>query len=179
LNHGIPEGTVRIKSIANYAEEREKARKWYQDYSRGWQWPRQMFWSVLMNLVVGAKNWRTGSTMSSGQAASGAAGGALNEAESYGQGQCMAATSVGGSCFTCYAARRTIVRVTLKKFRTDSARKVTVLCCTMGGWKRQQWFVENLGGVDPEPTLRKLTPKSDSSLERVSITKNPEWRCLG
>ena len=102
-----------------------------------------------------------------GFAASGAAGGALTEAE----GRKMAKDSVlmaGGanrrfSGFTCYAA--------LSEHKASNIEEVSYqillgkdkyFVSTDGGGERQQWFAlirEDAGGVDPEPTPENPNPK--------------------
>jgi zeaxanthin epoxidase len=167
LNHGIPEGTVRIKSrIANYEElgegkgikiTLEDGTVAYADVLVG----ADGIWSSVRRIMHGLDNG------ADGQAASGAAGGALNEAESRRMAKDsvkMAATaSRRFSGFTCYAA--------LTNHRASNIEEVSYqillgkdkyFVSTDGGGERQQWFAlirEPPGGVDPEPTPENPTPK--------------------
>jgi zeaxanthin epoxidase len=172
LNHGIPEGTVRIQSrIASYEELGpgngvkiflEDGTIAYADVLVGadgiWSSVRR----IMHNLNRGAD----------GFAASGAAGGALNEAEA----RRMAKDSVlmannanrRYSGFTCYAA--------LTEHRASNIEEVSYqillgkdkyFVSTDGGGERQQWFAlirEPAGGVDPEPTHENPNPKLDRLL---------------
>jgi zeaxanthin epoxidase len=167
LNHGIPEGTVRIKSrIANYEElgpgqglkiTLEDGSIAYADVLVG----ADGIWSSVRRIMHGLN------AGADGLAASGAAGGALNEAES----RSMARDSVTMaskanrrfSGFTCYAA--------LTKHRASNIEEVSYqillgkdkyFVSTDGGGERQQWFAlirEPPGGVDPAPTPENPTPK--------------------
>lgn len=172
LNHGIPEGTVRIKSrIANYEElgpgqgikiTLEDGSVAYADVLVG----ADGIWSSVRRIMHGLDNG------ADGLAASGAAGGALNEAEA----RRMAKESVlmaqnanrRYSGFTCYAA--------LTEHRASNIEDVSYqillgkdkyFVSTDGGGERQQWFAlirEAAGGVDPEPTLENPNPKLDRLL---------------
>jgi zeaxanthin epoxidase len=172
LNYGVPEGTVRIQSrIQNYEElgpgkgvkiYLEDGTVAYADVLVGadgiWSSVRR----IMHNLDQGAD----------GFAASGAAGGALNEAEA----RRMAKDSVlmannanrRYSGFTCYAA--------LTEHRASNIEEVSYqillgkdkyFVSTDGGGERQQWFAlirEPAGGVDPEPTPERPNPKLDRLL---------------
>lgn len=176
LNHGIPEGTVRIKSrIASYEELGpgqgvkillEDGSVAYADVLIGadgiWSSVRR----IMHELDQGAD----------GFAASGAAGGALNEAEA----RRMAKDSVlmAGNAnrrysgFTCYAA--------LTEHRASNIEDVSYqillgkdkyFVSTDGGGERQQWFAlirEDAGGVDPEPTPDNPTPKLTRLLQEFN-----------
>lgn len=167
LNHGIPEGTVRIKSrIASYEElgpgmgvkiALEDGSIAYADVLVG----ADGIWSSVRRIMHGLNNG------ADGFAASGAAGGALNEAEA----RRMAKDSVlmannanrRYSGFTCYAA--------LTEHRASNIEEVSYqillgkdkyFVSTDGGGERQQWFAlirEPAGGVDPEPTPEQPNPK--------------------
>jgi len=167
LNHGIPEGTVRIKSrIASYEElGKGKGIKVtltdgtvaYADALVG----ADGIWSSVRRIMHDLDNG------ADGFAASGAAGGALNEAEA----RKMAKDSVlmannanrRYSRFTCYAA--------LCEHRASNIEEVSYqillgkdkyFVSTDGGGERQQWFAlirEDAGGVDPEPSPENPTPK--------------------
>lgn len=176
LNHGLPEGTVRIQSrIKNYEElgpgngvkiYLEDGTVAYADVLVGadgiWSSVRR----IMHNLDQGAD----------GFAASGAAGGALNEAEA----RRMAKDSVlmannanrRYSGFTCYAA--------LTEHRASNIEEVSYqillgkdkyFVSTDGGGERQQWFAlirEPAGGVDPEPTEEQPNPKLDRLLNEFN-----------
>lgn len=167
LQHGLPDNTVRIKSrIASYEElgpgqgiriQLEDGTIAYADVLIGadgiWSSVRR----IMHELSFGAD----------GFAASGAAGGALNEQEA----RRMAKDSVlmAGNAnrrysgFTCYAA--------LTEHRASNIEEVSYqillgkdkyFVSTDGGGERQQWFAlirEDAGGVDPLPTTDNPTPK--------------------
>ena len=167
LNHGIPENTVRIKSrIASYEELGEgkgikvqltDGTTAYADVLVG----ADGIWSSVRRIMHGLD------AGADGFAASGAAGGALNEAEA----RRMAKDSVlmAGNAnrrysrFTCYAA--------LCEHKASNIEEVSYqillgkdkyFVSTDGGGERQQWFAlirEDPGGVDPEPTEENPTPK--------------------
>ena len=167
LNHGIPEGTVRIKSrISNYEElgdgmgvkvTLEDGTVAYADALIGadgiWSSVRR----IMQNLDRGAD----------GFAASGAAGGALNEAEArrMAKDSVLMATNANRrySGFTCYAA--------LTEHKASNIEEVSYqillgkdkyFVSTDGGGDRQQWFAlirEPAGGVDPEPSTDNPNPK--------------------
>jgi zeaxanthin epoxidase len=173
LNHGIPDGTVRIQSrIASYKELGpdgqgleiflEDGTVAYADVLVG----ADGIWSSVRRIMQGLGNG------ADGFAASGAAGGALNEAEA----RRMAKDSVlmannanrRYSGFTCYAA--------LTEHKASNIEEVSYqillgkdkyFVSTDGGGERQQWFAlirEPAGGVDPEPTTEKPNPKLDRLL---------------
>jgi len=167
LNHGIPDGTVRIKSRIKKYEELgpgeglkiflEDGSIAYADVLVG----ADGIWSSVRRQMHSLDN------DADGFAASGAAGGALTEAE----GRKMAKDSVlmaaGAnrrySGYTCYAA--------LAEHRASNIEDVSYqillgkdkyFVSTDGGGERQQWFAlirEDAGGVDPEPTEDNPTPK--------------------
>jgi len=167
LNHGIPEGTVRIKSrISSYEElgegkgvkiTLEDGSVAYADVLIGadgiWSSVRR----IMHDLDSGAD----------GFAASGAAGGALNEAEArrMAKDSVLMASNASRrySGFTCYAA--------LTEHRASNIEDVSYqillgkdkyFVSTDGGGERQQWFAlirEDAGGVDPEATPENPTPK--------------------
>lgn len=167
LNHGIPDGTVRIKSrIKKYEElgsgkglkiHLEDGTIAYADVLVG----ADGIWSSVRRQMHGLSN------NADGFAASGAAGGALTESEA----RRMAKDSIlmaGGanrrySKFTCYAA--------LAEHKASNIEEVSYqillgkdkyFVSTDGGGERQQWFAlirEPAGGVDPEPTPENPTPK--------------------
>lgn len=172
LEHGIPEGTVRIKSrVANYVElgpgkgvkvVLEDGTVAYADVLVGadgiWSSVRR----IMHELDRGAD----------GFAATGAAGGALNEAEArrMAKDSILMASNANRrySGFTCYAA--------LTEHKASNIEEVSYqillgkdkyFVSTDGGGERQQWFAlirEPPGGVDSEPTPQKPTPKLDRLL---------------
>jgi zeaxanthin epoxidase len=172
LNHGIPEGTVRIQSrISSYEELGpgmgvkvflEDGTIAYADALVG----ADGIWSSVRRIMHSLNEG------ADGFAASGAAGGALNEAEA----RRMAKDSVlmannanrRYSGFTCYAA--------LTEHRASNIEEVSYqillgkdkyFVSTDGGGERQQWFAlirEPAGGVDPEPTADCPNPKLDRLL---------------
>jgi len=167
LNHGIPEGTVRIKSrIANYEElgegkglkiNLEDGTVAYSDVLIG----SDGIWSSVRRQMHGLDRG------ADGFAASGAAGGALNEAEArrMAKDSVLMASNANRrySGFTCYAA--------LTEHRASNIEEVSYqillgkdkyFVSTDGGGERQQWFAlirEDAGGVDPEPTPENPNPK--------------------
>ena len=176
LNYGLPEGTVRIQSrIKNYEELGpgngvkiilEDGTIAYADVLVG----ADGIWSSVRRIMHGLDQG------ADGYAASGAAGGALNEAEA----RRMAKDSVlmannanrRYSGFTCYAA--------LTEHRASNIEEVSYqillgkdkyFVSTDGGGERQQWFAlirEPAGGVDPEPTKEKPNPKLDRLLHEFN-----------
>ena len=102
-----------------------------------------------------------------GFAASGAAGGAINEAEARALAKdtvkiaARAARRFSG--FTCYAALTNIKASNIEEVSYQillGSDKYFV--STDGGGDRQQWFAlirEDVGGVDPEPTAEEPNPK--------------------
>jgi len=167
LNHGIPEGTVRIKSRVKHYEELGDGKGLkitltdgsiaYADVLVG----ADGIWSSVRRQLHGL------GTNSDGFAASGAAGGALDEAEArrMAKESVLMADSASRrySGFTCYAA--------LTKHKASNIEEVSYqillgkdkyFVSTDGGGERQQWFAlirEPAGGVDPEPTSENPTPK--------------------
>lgn len=172
LQHGIPQGTVRIKSrIANYEELGEgKGVKVYLEDGT----------VAYADVLVGADGiWSSVRRImhdldrgADGFAASGAAGGALDEQEA----RRMAKDSVlmannanrRYSGFTCYAA--------LTEHRASNIEEVSYqillgkdkyFVSTDGGGERQQWFAlirEDPGGVDEPAAADNPTPKLDRLL---------------
>lgn len=167
LNHGIPDGTVRIKSrVKNYEElgegkglkvNLEDGTTAYCDVLIG----SDGIWSSVRRQMHGLdKN-------ADGFAASGAAGGALNESEARKMAKDSVLMAQGAnrrfSGFTCYAA--------LAEHKASNIEEVSYqillgkdkyFVSTDGGGERQQWFAlirEAPGGVDPEPTPENPTPK--------------------
>lgn len=176
LNHGVPEGTVRIKSrVAMYEElgrgeglkiTLEDGTIAFADVLIG----ADGIWSSVRRIMHGLI------TGADGFAASGAAGGALNEAEA----RRMAKESVlmasnanrRYSGFTCYAA--------LTEHRASNIEEVSYqillgkdkyFVSTDGGGERQQWFAlirQDAGGVDPEPSPDNPTPKLNRLLNEFN-----------
>jgi len=167
IKHGIPDGTVRIKSrIQDYEDlgngegiiaTLEDGTKAYADVLVG----ADGIWSQIRKLLHGLGDG------AGGFAASGAAGGALDDAEARKLARDtikIAATADRRySGFTCYAA--------LAPHRASNIEEVSYqillgekkyFVSTDGGGDRQQWFAlirEPAGGVDPEPTPEDPTPK--------------------
>lgn len=176
LKHGIPDGTVRIKSrIRNYEELGE---------GKGLKVTLEDGTVAYADVLVGADGiWSSvrrqmhglGSD-SDGFAASGAAGGALDEAEArrMAKESVLMADSANRrySGFTCYAA--------LAEHKASNIEEVSYqillgkdkyFVSTDGGGERQQWFAlirEPAGGVDPEPTPENPTPKLTRLLEEFN-----------
>ena len=175
LKHGIPDGTVRIKSrVASYEELKEGGLKVtledgtvaYCDALLG----ADGIWSSVRRIMHGLNEG------ADGFAASGAAGGALNEAEA----RRMAKDSVLMASnanrryagFTCYAA--------LTEHKASNIEEVSYqillgkdkyFVSTDGGGERQQWFAmirNEPGGSDPEPTPDNPTPKLTRLLEEFN-----------
>jgi zeaxanthin epoxidase len=169
LQHGLPPDTVRIKSrVTSYTElgengndgleiKLEDGTTAYADVLVGadgiWSSVRR----ILHDLQAGAD----------GFAASGAAGGALNEAEArrLAKDSVLMANNAARrySGFTCYAA--------LTEHKASNIEDVSYqillgkdkyFVSTDGGGERQQWFAlirEKAGGVDEEPTAANPSPK--------------------
>eukprot|EP00522_Entomoneis_paludosa_P012309 CAMPEP_0172451684 /NCGR_PEP_ID=MMETSP1065-20121228/9620_1 /TAXON_ID=265537 /ORGANISM="Amphiprora paludosa, Strain CCMP125" /LENGTH=561 /DNA_ID=CAMNT_0013203651 /DNA_START=163 /DNA_END=1848 /DNA_ORIENTATION=+ len=176
LEHGIPEGTVRIKSrIANYEElgpgkglkvVLEDGTIAYADVLVG----ADGIWSSVRRIMHDLDNG------ADGFAASGAAGGALNEAEArrMAKDSVLMASNANRrySGFTCYAA--------LTEHKASNIEEVSYqillgkdkyFVSTDGGGERQQWFAlirEDPGGVDPEATPENPTPKLDRLLNEFN-----------
>jgi len=176
LRHGIPDGTVRIKSRVKQYEELpeggglkvtlEDGTIAYCDALLGadgiWSSVRRQ----IHNLDAGAD----------GFAASGAAGGALSEAEARRMAKDSVLMAAGAnrrySGFTCYAA--------LTEHKASNIEEVSYqillgkdkyFVSTDGGGERQQWFAmirNEPGGVDPEPTKDNPTPKLNRLLQEFN-----------
>jgi len=167
VKHGLPDGTVRIKSRIQSFEDLGKGRgvvatledgtKAYADVLVGADGIWSQIRKVLHGLGEGA----------GGFAASGAAGGALDDAEARKLARDTVKIAAQAdrrySGFTCYAA--------LAPHRASNIEEVSYqillgekkyFVSTDGGGERQQWFAlirEPAGGVDPEPTPEDPTPK--------------------
>mmetsp|Transcript_18235 Transcript_18235/g.27565 ORF Transcript_18235/g.27565 Transcript_18235/m.27565 type:complete len:611 (-) Transcript_18235:145-1977(-) len=166
VKHGIPEGAVRIGSrIQSYETKEdgsivatlENGTQAYGDVLIG----ADGIWSQIRKLLHGLDDG------AGGFAASGAAGGALDDAEARKLAKDTvkiaqkAARRFSG--FTCYAA--------LAPHRASNIEDVSYqillgekkyFVSTDGGGERQQWFAlirEPAGGVDPEPTEDDPHPK--------------------
>lgn len=180
LNHGVPENTVRIKSRIQSYEELGPGKGVkvtltdgtiaYADVLIGadgiWSSVRR----IMHELDYGAD----------GFAATGAAGGALTDAEArrMSKDSVLMAQNANRrySKFTCYAA--------LTDHRASNIEEVSYqillgndkyFVSTDGGGDRQQWFAlirEPAGGVDPEPTKEKPNPKKDRLLQEF-INREP------
>eukprot|EP00977_Amphora_coffeiformis_P006194 scaffold1332_cov166-Amphora_coffeaeformis.AAC.22 len=175
LRHGIPDGTVRIKSrVKQYEELPEGGLKVtledgtiaYCDALLGadgiWSSVRRQ----IHDLDAGAD----------GFAASGAAGGALSEAEARRMAKDSVLMAAGAnrrySGFTCYAA--------LTEHKASNIEEVSYqillgkdkyFVSTDGGGERQQWFAmirNEPGGVDPEATEDNPTPKLNRLLQEFN-----------
>mmetsp|Transcript_19792 Transcript_19792/g.27471 ORF Transcript_19792/g.27471 Transcript_19792/m.27471 type:complete len:616 (+) Transcript_19792:174-2021(+) len=167
VKHGIPEGTVRIKSRVSTFEDLgngqgicatlEDGTKAYSDVLVG----ADGIWSQVRKNLHGLGDG------AGGFAASGAAGGAIDDAEArkLARDTVKIAESADRrfSGFTCYAA--------LAPHRASNIEDVSYqillgekkyFVSTDGGGDRQQWFAlirEPAGGVDPEPTPEDPHPK--------------------
>mmetsp|Transcript_77 Transcript_77/g.190 ORF Transcript_77/g.190 Transcript_77/m.190 type:complete len:625 (+) Transcript_77:183-2057(+) len=167
VKHGFPEGTVRIKSRIQSFEDLGKGKgvcvtledgtKAYADVLVGADGIWSQVRKTLHELDDGA----------GGFAASGAAGGALDDAEARKLARDTVKIAAKAdrrfSGFTCYAA--------LAPHRASNIENVSYqillgekkyFVSTDGGGERQQWFAlirEPAGGVDPEPTPEDPTPK--------------------
>ena len=167
IKHGIPEGTVRIKSRIESYEDLGKGRgvcatlddgtKAYGDVLVG----ADGVWSQIRKCLHGLGDG------AGGFAASGAAGGAINDAEARKLARDTVKIAQQAnrrfSGFTCYAA--------LAPHRASNIEDVSYqillgekkyFVSTDGGGERQQWFAlirEPAGGTDPEPTAEDPTPK--------------------
>ena len=176
LRHGIPDGTVRIKSRVKQYEELpqegglkvtlEDGTVAYCDALLGadgiWSSVRRQ----IHDLDAGAD----------GYAASGAAGGALSEAEARRMAKDSVLMAAGAnrrySGFTCYAA--------LTEHKASNIEDVSYqillgkdkyFVSTDGGGERQQWFAmirNDPGGVDPEATEDNPTPKLNRLLQEFN-----------
>ena len=167
VKYGVPEGTVRIKSRVQTFEDLgdgrgvcatlEDGTKAYADVLVG----ADGIWSQVRKTLHGLDDG------AGGFAASGAAGGALDDAEARKLAQETVRVAAKAdrrySGFTCYAA--------LAPHRASNIEDVSYqillgekkyFVFTDGGGERQQWFAlirEPAGGVDPEPTPEDPTPK--------------------
>lgn len=167
VKHGFPEGTVRIKSRIQTFEDLGKGKgicvtledgtKAYADALVG----ADGIWSQVRKNLHGLDDG------AGGFAASGAAGGALNDAEARKLARDTVSIAAKAdrrfSGFTCYAA--------LAPHRASNIENVSYqillgekkyFVSTDGGGERQQWFAlirEPAGGVDPEPTPEDPHPK--------------------
>lgn len=167
VKHGLPEGTVRIKSrvqsYENLGEGRgvratlEDGTEAYADVLVG----ADGIWSQVRKCIHDLGDG------AGGFAASGAAGGALDDAEARKLARDTVKIAAQAdrrfSGFTCYAA--------LAPHRASNIEDVSYqillgekkyFVSTDGGGERQQWFAlirEPAGGVDPEPTPEDPTPK--------------------
>lgn len=167
VKHGIPEGTVRIKSRIESFEDLGDGRgvcatlqdgtKAYADVLVG----ADGIWSQVRKNLHGLGDG------AGGFAASGAAGGALDDAEARKLARdtikIAAQADRRYSGFTCYAA--------LAPHRASNIEDVSYqillgekkyFVSTDGGGERQQWFAlirEPPGGTDPEPTPEDPHPK--------------------
>lgn len=167
VKHGLPEGTVRIQSRIQSYEDLGDGKgivatlsdgtKAYADVLVG----ADGIWSQIRKILHGLGEG------AGGFAASGAAGGAIDDAEARKLArdtvQIAAQADRRFSGFTCYAA--------LASHRASNIEDVSYqillgekkyFVSTDGGGERQQWFAlirEPAGGVDPEPTPEDPTPK--------------------
>lgn len=167
VKHGFPEGTVRIKSRVQSYEDLgdgkgvcatlEDGTKAYADALVG----ADGIWSQVRKNLHGLAEG------AGGFAASGAAGGAIDDAEARKLArdtvQIASQADRRFSGFTCYAA--------LAPHRASNIEDVSYqillgekkyFVSTDGGGDRQQWFAlirEPAGGVDPEPTPEDPHPK--------------------
>ena len=167
VKHGFPEGTVRIKSRIESYEDLGDGRGVIATLSDGTKAYADVLigadgvWSQIRKCLHGLGEG------AGGFAASGAAGGALNDAEARKLARDTVRIAAQAdrrySGFTCYAA--------LAKHRASNIEDVSYqillgekkyFVSTDGGGERQQWFAllrEPAGGVDPEPTPEDPTPK--------------------
>jgi len=167
VKHGFPEGTVRIKSRIDQFEDLGKGQgvavtledgtKAYADVLVG----ADGIWSQVRKNLHGLE------AGAGGFAASGAAGGAIDDKEARKLArdtvEIAAKADRRFSGFTCYAA--------LAPHRASNIENVSYqillgekkyFVSTDGGGERQQWFAlirEPAGGVDPEPTPEDPHPK--------------------
>jgi len=167
VKHGIPDGAVRIQSRIQSYEDMGNGQgivatlkdgtKAYGDVLVG----ADGIWSQIRKLLHGLDEG------AGGFAASGAAGGALDDKEARKLAkdtvEIAAKAARRFSGFTCYAA--------LAPHRASNIEDVSYqillgekkyFVSTDGGGERQQWFAlirEPAGGVDPEPTPEDPHPK--------------------
>ena len=167
VKHGFPADTVRIKSRVVDYEDRggcvkvtlEDGTEAFGDVLVG----ADGVWSSVRKIMHGLDEG------AGGDAASGAAGGALDEAEARKMARDTVRVAQKAlrrySVFTCYAAlanhkASNIEEVSYQILLGDKKYFVS----TDGGGERQQWFAlirEDAGGVDLEPTPENPTPKLD------------------
>jgi zeaxanthin epoxidase len=167
VKYGFPEGTVRIKSRIEKFEDLGKGRGVAATLEDGTM--------AYADVLVGAdgiwsqvrKNLHGLDDGAGGFAASGAAGGALDDVEARKLARdtvdIAAKADRRFSGFTCYAS--------LASHRASNIESVSYqillgekkyFVSTDGGGERQQWFAlirEPAGGVDPEPTPEDPHPK--------------------
>jgi len=173
LEHGVPQNTVRINSRISEYEERGEGEgvkvtltdgtEAYADVLVG----ADGIWSSVRRQMHGLGGGADGA------AASGAAGGALNEKEARRSAKTTVAMAEGAnrrfSGFTCYAA--------LCEHKASNIEDVSYqillgkdkyFVSTDGGGERQQWFAlirDPPGGVDEEPSEGNPEPKLKRLLE--------------
>lgn len=167
VRHGFPAGTVRIKSRIERFEDLGRGRGVAVTLADGTQAYGDVLvgadgiWSQVRKTLHGLDDG------AGGFAASGAAGGALDDAEARRLArdtvEIAARADRRFSGFTCYAA--------LAPHRASNIETVSYqillgekkyFVSTDGGGERQQWFAlirEPAGGVDPEPTEEDPHPK--------------------
>lgn len=181
LRHGIPDGTVRIQSRVKHYEELsadgegaggglkvtlEDGTEAYCDVLLG----ADGIWSSVRRQIHDLDE------KADGFAASGAAGGALSEAEARRMAKESVLMAAGAnrrySGFTCYAA--------LTEHKASNIEEVSYqillgkdkyFVSTDGGGERQQWFAmirNEPGGVDPEPSEDNPTPKLSRLLQEFN-----------
>ena len=179
VKYGFPEGTVRIKSRIESYDDLGDGRGVIATLSDGTK--------VHADVLVGAdgvwsqirKNLHGLGDGAGGFAASGAAGGALDDAEARKLARDTVKIAAQAdrrySGFTCYAA--------LAKHRASNIEDVSYqillgekkyFVSTDGGGDRQQWFAlirEPAGGVDPEPTADDPHPKLTRLRKEFSCTE--------
>jgi len=179
VKHGFPEGTVRIKSRIETYEDLGDGRgvcatlsdgtKAYGDVLIG----ADGVWSQIRKVMHGLGDG------AGGFAASGAAGGALDDAEARKLAQDTVRIAAKAdrrySGFTCYAA--------LAPHRASNIEDVSYqillgekkyFVSTDGGGERQQWFAlirEPAGGFDDEPTPEDPHPKLTRLRQEFSDTE--------
>jgi zeaxanthin epoxidase len=178
VKHGFPEGTVRIKSRIERYEDLGDGHGIEATLSDGTK--------AYADVLVGAdgvwsqvrKNLHGLGEGAGGFAASGAAGGALDDAEARKLARETVRVAAQAdrrySGFTCYAA--------LTPHRASNIENVSYqillgekkyFVSTDGGGERQQWFAlirEPAGGVDPEPTPEDPHPKLTRLRKEFSST---------